>query len=435
MSLLDRAATAGAFTSKIDHQDAAGVIIALNLLASEAMFGFTVREPEGVVIHCEGRDDLEIVAPDTRCLISVKAQSADLGLVHKEYRRLSARRHVDQTRVGKSALMLIGPQPSAIVTFAEQLEQAQHLLAGREQPEAEEVSRGFCVRWPKFDEKVTETFYIAFMSQGLYSKEYSAIAAKLLRAIAPVADYTDERLMYLLTEIGARFAKARLARGSVTLSEIRDAIFSVTMPLGFMTTAHAYVRTEYGYIKHRDIEAALQREKRDHRKAVRYVMRKYRRATRRYRLLAFTLGPVRCIVCNGPLLANLLGWGRLGIACSHCGFNPFTSLFYACTCGHPVLLVAQPPIDLVDMAVALRSAYATAKCENCGQKPLSERLHTRTFGANVPWPPDSIERRLIRAREQFGWNKSKFRDGKVDPMEALLAEALIDRIDRRIPDA
>ena len=432
MSFLDRAAGAGALTSRIDHQDAAAVLIALSLLADEAILGVVAPEPEGVVIHCEGRDDLEIISPDIRCLVSVKARSADLALASKEYRRLSIG-HADKTRKNRSALMLIGPQSSQVVTFAEQLKQAQNLIARREQVEADEICRGFCTRWPKFDEKVIENFYVAFISQGLYSKEYAAVSARLLRAIAPVADYTDERLMYLLSEINEKFAKARLARGSVTLSEIRDLIFSVTMPLGIASLAHSYVKTAYGYVKHPEIGVTLENEARDSRSAVKYVMRRYRKATRRHRLVALIRGPVRCIACNGPLMANLWGWLQRGIACSHCGFSPFASLFYACTCGRPILLVGQPSLDFVDMAVSIRRACANVHCENCGRKPILERLNTRTFGLNVPWPPESVDKKLIEAREQFGWTTTQFRDGKVDPMQTLLTEALIDKIDCRIP--
>jgi DNA-directed RNA polymerase subunit RPC12/RpoP len=432
VSLLDRAAAAGALTSRIDHQDAAAAFITLSLLAGETMFGIAAPQPEGVVIHCEGKDDLELISSETRCLVSVKAQSADIPLLFKEYRRLSANR-TDQTRAEKYALVLIGPQSSQVVIFAEQLKQAQHLVASRERAEVDDIRHHFRQRWPKFDENVIDTFYIMFMYQGLYSREYTAVSAKLLRVIAPVADYTDERLMYLLSQINDRFAKARLVRGSVTLSEIRDIIFSVTMPFGLVTLANAYVRTAYGYVKHPSIEGALEHEERDYRNAVRFVMRRYRRATRKHRLLALTLGPVKCIACNGPLMANLWGWRRQGIACAHCGFTPFSSLFYACTCGRPVLLVRQPPLDLVDMAVSLRQAYAKARCEKCGQKPVPERLHTRTFGINVPWPPESIDSDLLEERKRFGWSKIQFRDGKANPMETLLAEALIDRIDHRIP--
>ena len=68
MSFFDRAARGGVIASRIDNQDAVAVLIALRILAGERVFGLTLAEPDGVVLHCEGIDDLELVTPETRCL-------------------------------------------------------------------------------------------------------------------------------------------------------------------------------------------------------------------------------------------------------------------------------------------------------------------------------------------------------------------------------
>ena len=70
-----------------------------------------------------------------------------------------------------------------------------------------------------------------------------------------------------------------MARGSVTLTEVRDTIFGFALPLEMVTLPHAYVKTKYGYLKHGDITEMLKQEARDLSGALRVAMRRYRRAT------------------------------------------------------------------------------------------------------------------------------------------------------------
>jgi hypothetical protein len=434
MSLSDRAAAAGAITSRIDQQDAAAALLALRLLAGENVFGIKVQDPSQAVLHCEGRDDLELVTTTTRCLISVKTKSAEVELIADEYSRLTARSFGDSTRNQRYALVIIGPQPAAVATFANQLEQAKFLVEHRDAIEANEVYAGFSARWPQVPQSVINHFYIALDIPTLQSKEYQAVAVRLLRQIAPLTDYTDTRANFILSELDIKFRNARLSRSSVTLTEVRDAIFSFVVPREVVTLADEYVRTRYGYLPHPQIKAELEREKAIARSAIRYALQRYRRATRKHRMLGSLIGPIKCIACNGPLMANWLGWGSRGIACSHCGFAPYISLFYACTCGRPILLVAQPPIDILDTAISIRRAANTVRCQNCGQSPRLERLETRVFRLSIPWPPENVsDKGLIEARKEFGWSTAKFRDGKTNAAEKLLEEGLNERIEHRLP--
>jgi DNA-directed RNA polymerase subunit RPC12/RpoP len=434
MSLFDRESAAGAVASRIDHQDAVAVLVILRCLAGEQIFGLTVDEPNGVILHCEGLDDLELVTPKARCLISVKALSANTTLIASEYSRLSARSFQDSSRSHSVALVLIGPQRSQIVSLADQMEKARSLLAHRESGEAQEVLAGFHKRWPQIRVSALNDFHLAIGWPRLHSGEYTAVAAQLLRKMAPLTDYTDDRVNFILLELGGRFAQARHARSSVALAELRDRIFSFAMPIEVITLAHEYVRTKYGYLPHPEIRRLLEGEAGDVRSAVRHAMRRYRKNTRMRRFVAISRGPVNCIACNGPLMANLWGWRARGIACSHCGFSPFISLFYACTCGRPILLIAQPPLDPVDIAVSLRHEAEAARCDHCGKKPKLERLQTRIFQLNIPWPPEEFsDKDLMQARKDFGWSSTNFRNGTANATEVLLREALDERIDRRLP--
>jgi hypothetical protein len=110
MPFFDRAARGGVIASRIYHQDAVAVLIMLRILAGEKVFGLTLTEPDGVVLHCEGRDDLELVTPERRCLISVKTQSVKLSLVIEEYARLSKRRvRTAMTRAGAAGCITRSP--------------------------------------------------------------------------------------------------------------------------------------------------------------------------------------------------------------------------------------------------------------------------------------------------------------------------------------
>jgi hypothetical protein len=388
------------------------------------------------VLHCEGRDDLELVTPERRCLISVKTQSVKLSLVIEEYARLSKRRYTDPFRKSVSALILVGSQEAQITRLAIRLEEAQSLLVNREVSEAEEIRAEFHKRWPQISDAMVDGYFIETNLPSLHSREYMAIASQTLRNIAPLTDYTDDRTALILHDLNEKMSRARMARGSVTLTEVRDTIFGFALPLEMVTLPHAYVKTKYGYLKHRDISEMLEQEARDLSSALRSAMRRYRRATRKMRISAILAGPVRCIACNGPLMANMYGFTRRGIACSHCGFSPYMSLFYACTCARPMLLLSQPSVDLVDAAISIRRALETVRCEHCGQRPKPERLQTRVFQLNIPWPPEDFsDKQLTQAREDFGWSKARFRDGDIDARDALLTEALTDRIESRLPGA
>jgi hypothetical protein len=434
MSLLDRAAGAGAITSRIDHQDAAATLIALTLLAREQIFGLAITDPEGTILHCEGRDDLELVTPHVRCLVSVKAQPGEMALLIKEYSRLSERCFADPSRMNAVALLMVGPQPAQTTNFVSQLDEARSLIQFRDADEAGEVRAEFVRRWPRASPSMLSDYYVMLGVPRLHSNEYLAVAIKLLRKIAPLTDYTDERAMVLLSDLTGKFSRARLARGSVTLTEIRDAMFSFALPLDAITLVHEYVKTTYGYLRHPQIAELLRDEMRDVRAAYKFAMRRYRAANfKRIAAAALFLGPVKCISCNGPLMANFFGLTKRGIACSRCGFLPFMSIFYACPCGKPILLVAQPSLDLVDFAIAIRYSVETLSCDSCHQKPRFERLYSRIFQLNIPWPPEIFsDKVLIESRKSFGWNSRGFRgENGGNARTALLSEALVDRVGRR----
>ena len=427
MPLLDPTASAGSIASRIDHQDAAAVLLALYLLAGERVFGVRVESPHGVVIHCEGTDDLELVTSHEQCLVSVKARSADISLITKEYRRLSSLGYSDKSRTRSFALVLIGPQPRSVATFTDQLFKARNLRAHRDSRQAADISADFKKRWPNASTAILDELYVRLDFPPLHSTEYLAVTARLLRKIAPLTDYTDERVTLLVLEMTAKFANARLARGSVTLSELRDLIFAFAMPPELISVPHSYVWTKYEYLSDPVISRFIAKEAVDVRSARRLAMARYRRATRGHRMMAILRGPLGCIACGGTLMANLYGWTQKGIACSDCGFSPFVSIFYACTCGHPVLLVAQPSPQLIEMMISIKHSIGTESCEHCGNRPRPERLYTRVFQLNIPWPPETFsDKTLIEASEAFGWRRGKFRDGAEQPRDVLLRETLDD---------
>jgi DNA-directed RNA polymerase subunit RPC12/RpoP len=222
----------------------------------------------------------------------------------------------------------------------------------------------------------------------------------------------------------------------VTLREIRDELYRAALPMELHMDPTSYVRTAYGYVRHPAIEDALAVELRDVRSAAKYAMKRYRRA---WKIHPFgsVIGPpltwrppVKCIACNHPLTANFGGYTRRGLACPDCGFNPFMTLFYACTCGKPIPLVAQPSTDPVEVVSEIRSSMAR-ECEHCGQRPKYERLIVRTFSLGIPWSPEEVsDEKLIEDRKALGWY-STVRDSK-SAMESLLNEASRESMSSRL---
>jgi hypothetical protein len=432
MTFFDKSASAGSLTSRVDHQDAIGVLVALELLAGDTVAGISSADVEGTVIHCEGGDDLEVVEPTVRCLISVKHRPMAPAAIAAEFVRLCARRYVDASREHSTAVALVGGQPGETVSLADKFGKLQSLLEHRTGTEAHAVIDEFVKENRDFRSLRVEKCFLLPHYNALHTRQFEATVAHLLRRVAPFTDYTDYRVAQAASDTVTRFARARHARGSVTLREIRDSLYRAALPMELHMDPTSYVRTAYGYVRHPVIEDKLAVELRDVRSAARYAMKRYRRAWKIYPFGAMLKwrGPVNCIACNHPLIANLGGYTRRGLACPDCGFSPFSTLFYACACGRPIPLVTQPSMDPVEVVSEIGSGMDT-KCEHCGQRPKYERLLVRTFGLGIPWPPEEVsEEKLIEDRKALGWGSS-IGDSKI-AMEALLSEALRESLNSRL---
>lgn len=409
------------------------MLVALRLLSTVTVADVVLDVLPGSVIHAEGRDDLEFVTRSGRILTSVKSLSAKVALVTSEYERLRDRVAKDEHRLSRIMLALVGPQPADIITLEDHLHNAREMLRHRKLEEQTDVRAAFYQRWPQLPSTFLDDGFVATGFPRLHTETFNAEASQLLRRIAPFTDYTDERTNLVINELTRRMSAARHNRGSVTFSEIRDMIFTQALPGDVLGISQSYVRTRYGYVKSPSLEKSLKNDERLVTAATRSAMKRYRKATRTHRLSTIFFGPVRCIACNGPLFANLCGYTRNGIACSRCGFQPFVSLFYACSCGWPILLVAQPSSHYVDMAQEVRDSVSSARCTRCSRSARPEGVATRIFQLGIPWPPEGFsDRQLIEGRTALGWDKSTrgFRNGKTSAIDALLTEAVEERNSR-----
>lgn len=433
MPFFDKAASAGSLTSRIDHQDAVGVLIALELLAGESIAGVSCSDIDGAVIHCEGVDDLEVVDRTARCLISVKNRPLAPPAIAAEFARLGERQYDDRSRVSSMAVALIGGQPDQTVSLVDKFGKLRSLLADRTGAEAAAVLSDFLQANEEFRSIPVDSCYLLAHYNILHTREFDAIMAHLLRHVAPFTDYTDHRVAQAAAGLVSRFARARHARGSVTLREIRDSLNVAALPIELHLDPTSYVRTAYGYVRHPMIEEALAVERRDVRAAARYAMKRYRRAWKIFPFAPLIKwpSPVGCIVCDHPLIANLGGYTSRGLACPDCGFSPFATLFYACSCGRPIPLVRQPSMDGAEVLSEIKSGMNTP-CEHCGQRPKHERILVRAFGLGIPWPPEDFsDEKLIQDRQALGWY-SRFSDSK-SALDALLSDALRDSLSNRLP--
>ena len=88
------------------------------------------------------------------------------------------------------------------------------------------------------------------------------------------------------------------------------------------------------------------------------------------------------------------GFGRGGILCSACYFSPYLSVLYACECGEPLLLVAQPTPIHADLMIEISNG-ATGTCHACDLAIDRGRLTARTFTMAMPWPPEDFKAELL----------------------------------------
>lgn len=423
----------GQVASRIETQDSSALILAI-----EAIGGLLSRIPNNIVDHVgrmslEKVDDIEIRWDSGVLVVSVKDKSVDYNDLKVELNKFTTLSESPDYREGVfriEAGALRGSTARSLVDDMDRLRQVGDL--------------GVVDEWlgckSDFEQRhgvaanVAANTIVSIRDLSRDSVTLKAVFATTVRAVFPVQNFTDATLVSLFDEhTSIRIAPARRQRRTIMLRELRDAILLPLVPAELIATSSHYMKTSIGYIYDPNVQRARVNDERIKRAAYRKILRRWRKHTWRM-VLADLLyrGPLACPFCGGILTRALLG--SRAFVCTHCLYQPYLTLFYACDCRSPVMLIRQPSVDgLTTFAELLTELRQHPKeCDLCHQKVMEERLYGRTFGFSAPWPiEDFSEDDIIQIRVRIGWRGLQFKVPGQSPL-TLMRQGSWDMVEPRI---
>jgi hypothetical protein len=425
MSNFSPAGTGGLIGSKIDEQDGVAVRLVLEVIAEMVEIGVEPSTIGSTNISCEVGDDLLIFDDKHLRLVSVKNTAINPKGVVEESKRLGERLASLATReVMTRELCIVGSIPPETAQLAASLDDLHNVLRSAVD------HKKTIADWQSANKVVTrratksrdgkpgkaevavnvidpESFVVRSFSHRMDAEQTRADFARSVRKLVPLADFSDKRVDSLYRDMIATLAEARRTRGTVSISEFTRLLQAVTLPFRVQAVLSTHVRTKFGYSVAPQTAESLAEDSALVDRASNRARKRMRRAMSAGLIADLLRGPVRCIECGHPLMANMLGYGAGGIACSRCGFAPYMSILYACECGEPCLVVAQPSTVQAELMIAVQLA-STGKCPSCSKPFDAERFSQRTFVLPLPWPPEDFTHQdLIDVREKAGLSQPK----------------------------
>jgi hypothetical protein len=413
----------GIWTARIDTQDEVAAIVAL-----EALGGTLNLVPKEIAskqgrIAFEAREDFELRWLSARQYVSVKDRQVNRSDLLQALKNLQAFvREVGDEECQTIRIEAASLTPSAR-SFYEDIERLRTLRNATAREDYERSCRDFR-REHDLSAMWAERLVVVERRIGSNPSFANAVFSHAMRQALPVHNYGDSDLVSLFRDLVKNiFRDKRLRRGVLDLSDLERMLLAPLTPqvlASYDIAMEGYVKTEFGYLPDRTLRAEMLHEQRLVTAFARKLMKEWRRKTFWKRVIA---PPIKCLSCNHPMIAN---WnGRRGIACPHCGYNPYATLFYACDCGNGAVLIRQPSISPY---LLVRDIYRTlrakdAHCIGCGKLPAPETLLRRVFMLRIPYPIEQYsDEQLIKWREKLGWGlqfKSP-KDPKLTAEEALL---------------
>jgi hypothetical protein len=422
-NLFSREALGGWHASFIESQDSVAAFLALEAISGEADRRLTDVQEQHARIICEWQDDLELQWDDGRIYLQVKDQELTVSDIRSICSRFDEKLVNDTSLDGVACFRIValGGLHKNARHLPQHLKQLQSASGIRSGPERVRLMDDFVSRW-RLPERVALSLSIDTRDMRRDSSvAYDLFAASLRRAL-PVHDFTDRRVHQLYRELaGDVFSAARRHRTWVSLSEARNRLLAQFMPLHLGSYEVEYVRTNFGYLKDPDRKQHIEAEEKLADRARRQAYRRWIRHTRRDRVLdLLARGAIRCLACNHPLMANMLG--RYGIACPDCGYQPFLTLIYICDCAELMVVDRQPELDRVQLfGTAISWMRSGPTCGACGAAPAFEKLSTRLGMVPFPVPVDEYSpARLIKLRESLGWTTHGWEGSPSGPLAEML---------------
>jgi hypothetical protein len=407
----------GQVASRIESQDSVALVLAV-----EAIGGKVRGVPADVVdrvgrISLEKIDDIELAWDGGALVVSVKDKSLSLNELKIELHKFADLATRQDYRDAIFRIEAPSVSGSATRSFIEDLDRLFQVGTLRIADEWEQCKRDFEARH-NTDATIAAKTMVSVRDLSRDSATAKAIFATTVRSVFPVQNFSDDTLAWLFNEYTAtRIAHARRRRQTVVLRELRDAILLPLIPADIVAASLAYIRTPIGYIVDPNLQRAMAEDDRIKRSAHRILLRQWRRHTWRMWLADMAYrGPLRCPFCDGPLIRSM--FGSRGFVCGACHYEPYMTLFYACDCGQPLMLVQQPSLNgLTTYAeVIARVRQHPRECEHCGTRLIEEKIPGRIFSFSAPWPIDSFsERDIIGFRLAVGWRANGFREPGESP--------------------
>lgn len=420
----------GVWASRIDTQDKVAAIVAV-----EALGGTLELVPQDLTrkngrIAFEAREDFEIRWSGGRQYVSVKDRLVGRDDLYEAIHNLG----VFQSEVGDTESQSMRLEAASLArnarTFYEDIKRLRDIRAPTITDDYKAAACDFASEYG-LPADYAELLVVSERRIGENPQVANAMFAHAMRNAIAVHNYGDTELVELFEKLSrSLFYDRRRARGVLDLQDLERMLLAPLVPLHIAAYQVEYVRTKYGYVRDRKRDAELKKERRLVLGFARELMREWRKKTLRIRLVNSILRePIACLACGHPLMANF--YGRNGLACPDCGYQPYLTLFYACDCGRGAVVQKQPDLssfELVrDAITALRGDEVI--CMGCGRRPPDENFIGRLFALRIPYPIEGYsDANLISWRVKLGW-KNKWQFKYPGPEDLTAEEALLRTID------
>ncbi|MBU3110831.1 hypothetical protein [Clostridium lacusfryxellense] len=391
--------TGGSVNSKIDHQDSVAIIYSLELLGDDSKLFDFKRNIKDYCIEFECNDDLEIINESVRIFIQVKSTSVNKETLLKILENFRMNAEIEKE---KESYFIISAFENIKITggnFTEKLEQYQNMLMNIYESELrkKQIKQELMNRFEipiKYD-KLLDRLKIDTRSLMIDNEDTRAIFARYLRKAYGIKDFGERRIDVVYENLGNKFARLRRNRGNIYKKNIEEIIgkefcksswyYGISVTLGYKKEQNGYVRSNELIKKQQEIAYGA-------RKAIRIIMRGWKKSYIKEFLISLLRGAKQCPKCSHPMIAN--HGGLNGIACPECGFSPYVTFIIYCECGSYEVIKVQPEITEDAIFGYINEFFKKrndTKCSECGKELLDDYLELRTALIPVPIPFQSYK--------------------------------------------
>lgn len=219
-------------------------------------------------------------------------------------------------------------------------------------------------------------------------KDVPAIFSRYLRLVYGFKTQKEQVIDYIFNELMDEIEKARRTRGFITKENIETLIGKYLVKETIFDKIEFlidYEKVENGYKKKTDNNEELIALEKGKRKAVKMILKGWRKAYIKEFFINMLFGAKRCPECGHPMMANLNG--LFGIACPDCGYSPYLTMFSTCNCGNYEIIKTQPKLIGSEIFNYLNEIYCSdRKCSKCSKLLSDEYFELRVVMLPVPFP-------------------------------------------------